>query len=237
MSPDAPFSGFIFKIQANMDPRHRDRIAFLRVVSGQFQKDMEVTHIRTGRKLRLTRPQRVFAQERETVEEAFPGDIIGLTNPGAFRLGDTLSVNTIPNYDEVPPFQPETFASIRNLDVSRLKHFDKGIRQLSDEGLIDLFYDRHSRRSEPILGAVGRLQFEVVQHRLMSEYGVKTALEPLHFEHIRWITGNESDIEQHSLQGAKLVEDGMGHLAILVPSDWTLRWLQERNPKVAFVGR
>lgn len=232
--PSAPFSGFVFKIQANMDPRHRDRIAFLRVVSGRFEKDMEVIHLRSGKKLRLTRPQRLFAEDRETVEEAYPGDIVGLTNPGAFRLGDTLSVEPMANFQEVPPFQPETFATIRNLDVSRLKHFDKGIIQLCEEGLVDLFFDRRAQRREPILGAVGRLQFEVVQYRLLSEYGVKTVLEPLGFEHVRWIKGELDEAETQYWHGAKLVEDASGHVAVLVTNDWALKYLEDKNPSLRF---
>ncbi len=232
-----PFSGFVFKIQANMDPKHRDRIAFMRVVSGKFEKDMEVTHLRTSKSLRLTRPQRLFAEDRETVEEAFPGDIVGLTNPGAFRLGDTLCAEPMASFEEVPPFQPETFAVIRNLDVGRFKHFDKGIRQLCEEGLVDLFLDRKTHSNDPILGAVGRLQFEVVQHRLMAEYGVKTAIELLSFEVIRWIGGGESEREAHTWHGTRLVEDIAGHPAVLISNDWSLRWLQEKNPMVSFLPR
>jgi peptide chain release factor 3 len=232
---DAPFSGFVFKIQANMDPNHRDRIAFLRVVSGRFERDMEALHTRTGKRLRLTRPQRLFGQDRETVEEAYAGDVIGLTNPGAFRLGDTVTAGELLTFDEVPAFVPETFIVVRNLDVARLKHFDKGIEQLSEEGLIDVFWDRKSQRREPILGAIGRLQFEVVQHRLLAEYGVKTMLEPLAFDVIRWLEADEKTLSEiYWGQGTRLVEDGKGRQAVLIASEWKLGYLEGENPKVKF---
>ncbi|RYG87097.1 peptide chain release factor 3, partial [bacterium] len=152
IAPEDPFSGFVFKIQANMDPAHRDRIAFMRIVSGRFERDMEVIHERTGKRIRLSRPQRLFAQERETVEEAYAGDIIGLTNVGAFELGDTLSVVPGVQFHEVPAFVPETFATLINADVSRFKQFDKGVQQLTEEGLMDVFWDTRGGRREPILG-------------------------------------------------------------------------------------
>jgi len=232
---EAPFSGFVFKIQANMDPNHRDRIAFMRVVSGRFEKDMEASHSRTGKRLRLSRPQRLFAQDRETVEEAFPGDIVGLTNPGAFQLGDTLSAGPQLSYREVPNFAPEVFSFIRNDDVGRLKHFEKGISQLCEEGLVDLFWDRRSARREPILGAVGKLQFEVVQHRLRSEYGVETGLEPLAYEVIRWLDGDMASLKAiYWGSNARLIEDDFGHPVVLIMTPWNLQYLQDQNPKVPF---
>lgn len=232
---EAPFSGFVFKIQANMDPNHRDRIAFLRVVSGRFEKDMEASHSRTGKKLRLSRPQRLFAQDRETVEEAYPGDILGLTNPGAFQLGDTLTSGPTLRFNEVPNFPPEVFSFIHNKDVGRLKHFEKGISQLCEEGLVDLFWDRKSARREPILGAVGRLQFEVVQHRLRSEYSVETLLEPLGFEVIQWLEGDLNEIKSvYWGSNAKLIEDDFGNPVVLVASPWNLQYLKDNNAKIKF---
>jgi peptide chain release factor 3 len=237
VQPEEPeFCGFVFKIQANMDPNHRDRIAFLRVVSGKFEKDMPVTHARTGKSLRLTRPQRLFGQDRETVEEAYPGDIVGLTNPGTFGLGDTVYAGDKVNFQEVPMFAPEVFATLSNSDVSRLKQFEKGVAQLCEEGLVDLFWDRRSHRREPILGAVGKLQFEVVQHRLMSEYGVKTMLEPVPYEIARWLEGDEGLIrEAYWGSNAKLIEDNLGRPVLLVSSQWTLNYLQTQNPKISFL--
>jgi len=235
VATEAPFSGFVFKIQANMDPNHRDRIAFLRVVSGRFEKDMEASHARTGKKLRLTRPQRLFAQERETVEEAYPGDIIGLSNPGMFQLGDTLTAGDMFRYDEVPNFAPETFSYLRNQDVGRLKHFEKGVQQLCEEGLVDLFWDRRSARREPILGAVGQLQFEVVQHRLRMEYGVETLLEPLGFELIRWLEGDAAEIANvYWGQNARVLEDDFGNPVAIFGSAWNLQYIQDKNPGIQF---
>ena len=238
IEPDAPFTGFVFKIQANMDPAHRDRIAFMRVVSGRFEKDMEVTHARTGKKLRLTRPQRLFAQERETVEEAYAGDVVGLTNPGAFRLGDTLSLLGKTEYEEVPAFTPETFATLVNRDVTRFKHFDKGVEQLTEEGLVDLFWDRKSGRREPILGAVGKLQFEVVQFRLATEYGVKADLEPLAFESILWVEGSEEDLaEAYFGSGVRLLEDAQGRPVVLTMDARSGEYLAKRHPKLRFLEK
>lgn len=235
ITADQPFSGFVFKIQANMDPNHRDRIAFMRIVSGKFEKDMEALHTRTGKRLRLSRPQRLFAQDRETVEEGYPGDIVGLTNPGAFQLGDTLSAGEKIKFDEVPAFPPETFAMIRNKDAGRLKHFEKGITQLCEEGLVDLFWDTRAARREPMLGAVGRLQFEVVQHRLGIEYGVPTLLEPLSFEFVRWLEG-PMDVIKGIYWGdyARLAEDAYGVPVALFTNAWAMQRLIDQNPKVRF---
>lgn len=234
---DDNFSGFVFKIQANMDPNHRDRIAFLRVVTGTFEKDMDATNIRSGKKLKLSRPQRLFAQDRETVEIAFPGDIIGLTNPGAFHLGDTISVNTKVRFDEVPEFVPEVFARLSNKDLSRLKHFEKGVIQLSQEGLIQLFWDIRSHVREPILGAIGKLQFEVVQHRLMAEYGVKTNMQILPYEIIRWLDGDQSKIDAVFFDENVLrLVDGNDAPVILVASEWTASYLAKKNPDVEFLS-
>ncbi|MEZ0327467.1 MAG: peptide chain release factor 3 [Fimbriimonas sp.] len=235
VEPGDEFSGFVFKIQANMDPQHRDRIAFMRVVSGRFEKDMDVVHTRTGKKLRLTRPQRLFAQERETVEEAYPGDIVGLTNPGAFRLGDTLSLDQTTKFEEVPSFVPEVLATLQNQDVSRLKQFEKGVQQLTEEGLVDVFMDRRSQRREPILGVVGRLQFEVVQFRMISEYGVKTALEPLPYTLVKWVSGPEKDLDNAFLgNGARLLEDAHNRPVMAATSEWNMDFVKKQNKNLTF---
>jgi peptide chain release factor 3 len=229
------FSGFVFKIQANMDPNHRDRIAFLRVVSGRFERDMAATLARTNKPIRLTRPQRLFAQDRETVEEAYPGDVIGLTNVGAFLLGDTLSVGPKREYDEVAPFTPELFGTLVNRSIDRFKHFEKGVEQLSDEGLTDLFYDPRSAQRQPILGVVGRLQFDVVQFRLETEYGVKTAVEPLAYEIVRWLSGDEAAIAgTYWGTNARFVLDRRGRPAVLVATEWNLNYLRDKHPEIRF---
>ncbi len=232
------FSGFVFKIQANMDPNHRDRIAFLRVVSGKFGKDMQVRHTRLNKEIRLTRPQRLFAQDRETVEEAYAGDIIGLTNPGLYMLGDTVCVGAPIHYQELTPFAPELFAVLTNRSIERFKHFEKGIDQLCDEGLVDLYLDVRAHRRDPILGVVGKLQFEVIQYRLKSEYGVDTLLEPLPYDLIRYV---EADLkvlsEVYWGSNARPVQTRRGGTAVLVAGAWPLKYLEEKNPLVRFHER
>jgi peptide chain release factor 3 len=235
--PEEPeFRGFIFKIQANMDPNHRDRIAFMRVVSGRFERDMAVQHPRLGRQIRLTRPQKLFAQDRVIMEEAFPGDIIGLTNPGVFAIGDTVCTGAPLRFDGIPRFLPEQFAVLRNTRIDRYKQFQKGIEQLGEEGVVQVFFDADAARREPILAAVGRLQFEVVQFRLQSEYGVETVLESTPFRHVRWLDGDPEDLKRMRwYQGSRRVEDGSGAPAGLFDSDWSLNYMQEQHPKVRFL--
>ncbi len=173
------FSGFIFKIQANMDPNHRDRMAFLRICSGRFEKDMSVHHPRLNKSIRITRPHRLFARERETVEEAFAGDVIGLVNPGVFVIGDTLTGGSKWQFDAIPRFQPEVFATLESQFIAKSKQFARGLEQLEEEGAIHVFYRVDGSRSAPIIGAVGHLQFEVAAARLEAEYGVQTRIEPM----------------------------------------------------------
>ena len=236
IQPDEPeFRGFVFKIQANMDPNHRDRIAFLRVVSGHFERDMTVMNPRLGRTVRLTRPQKLFAQDRILMEEAYPGDIIGLTNPGVFAIGDTLCTGAPVRFQGMPRFAPEHFAVLRNRRTEKYKQFQKGIEQLSEEGVVQLFHNINAARTEPILAVVGRLQFEVVQFRLETEYGVETILEPMPFEVLRWVDASPDDVKDiHWVQNTRRVEDSDGHLAVLFPSMWSLNYMQEQNPKIGF---
>jgi peptide chain release factor 3 len=234
--PDAEeFSGFVFKIQANMDPLHRDRVAFLRVCSGRFERDMQVFHPRLGKKIRLTRPHKLFAQGRETIEEAYAGDIIGLTNPGLFVIGDTVSAGKAVRFGSIPRFAPEQFAALQNRHLDRYKQFQKGLEQLAEEGAIQVFYPRDGVRREPILAAVGQLQFEVVQFRLQSEYGVETALMRLPFEHARWLTGSSDDLRRVTwAPGARPVEDSEGRLVGLFDGQWALDYTREKNPAIEF---
>ena len=229
------FRGFVFKIQANMDPNHRDRIAFLRVVSGKFEKDMAATNARSGKSLRLTRPQKLFASERETVDEAYPGDIIGLTNPGAFQLGDTICTGPTVRFQGFPRFAPEHFAILRNTKTEKYKQFQKGIQQLSEEGVVQLFHERNAGRTEPVLGVVGQLQFEVIQFRLQSEYAVETHLERTAFGFARWVDGSTEALRDAYFGiGTKKVEDDEGHLVILFESEWGMNYLIEKNPDLTF---
>ncbi len=233
-----PFSGFVFKIQANMDPLHRDCMAFIRVCSGRFEKDMSVYHPRLQRSIRMTRPHRVFARERETVSEALPGDVVGVTNPGLFAIGDTLCVGEPLHYDAIPRFPPERFAIMHNANVGRYKQFVKGIAQLESEGVIQVFYDTESLRREPILAAIGDLQFDVAQARMHAEYGVETTLERLAFDCARWITGEPEMLQRATWPSrVKRVQDQQGHLVVLFPSEWDLAYCVRENPTLTFGER
>ncbi len=232
---DERFSGFVFKVQANMDPRHRDRVAFLRVVSGRFEKDMDVWHPRLGRDIRLARPMRLFGNDRETVEKAFPGDVVGLINPGAFVIGDTVSEGLLGAFPPMPRFQPEHFALLRHTRADRYKQFLKGLSQIEEEGAIQLFYPVSSGKREPILAAVGALQFDVVRFRLESEYSVETVLEPLGYSAARWLAGPPEAIAEIAAGRGRLrAEDRDGHPVVLFSSEWDLRYAEENAKDVTF---
>jgi len=230
------FSGFVFKIQANMDPRHRDRVAFVRVCSGRFERDMTVRNMRTGKDVRLTRAMKLFASERESVDKAFAGDVVGLANPGVFAIGDTLCEGNRIVFERIPAFEPEHFAAVRSIDTSSYKSFQKGIAQLREEGAVQVMYPWNSMRTEPILAAVGELQFEVAKYRLESEYGVKTEFTSLPYAMARRLLGARPAIEAVNLpSNARLVEDWEGAALGLFESEWSLRLAQEWNANVAFL--
>ncbi len=234
--PHAPaFSGFVFKIQANMDPRHRDRVAFLRVCSGRFERDMEVWHPRLRRRVRLARPLKLFGQEREVVEEAFAGDVVGLINPGLFVIGDTVSESDIGMFPPLPRFPPEHFALLRHTQADRYKQFLKGLTQIEEEGAIQLFYPVSSGRREPILAAVGALQFDVVRYRLEAEYNVATQLEPLGYSTARWVSGDSQAIAAVADGRGRLrAEDRDGRPVVLFTTAWDLRYAEENHPSITF---
>ena len=187
--PETPhFSGFVFKIQANMNKRHRDRVAFLRVCSGVFEKDMVITNAREGQEIRAARPYRFFGGKRETIERAFPGDVVGLVNPGQFGIGDTLYADMPVKYPPIPRFPAEHFGVARLRDV-RFKQFDEAIRQLEEEGLMQVLFPTIGRR-EPILGTVGPLQLEVLAVRLKDEYNVDADVDSLSYTSARWLAGS-----------------------------------------------
>lgn len=228
---DKDFSGFIFKIQANMNPRHRDRIAFMRVVSGQFERGMEVDLARTGKKIRLAKPHTFMADERSIVEQAAPGDIVGLYDPGDLRLGDTLSSGAPVKFQGIPRFAPEHFARVRLKDPTRRKHLQTGLQQLSQEGTIQLFIREGLGPADPYLGAVGLLQFEVLKERLMNEYRVKAELVPSEFTTARWVGGSPEGLAW--LQGRSdfvLVEDRDGRPVVLSESPWKLDYALSQAP-------
>jgi peptide chain release factor 3 len=236
--PDNPdFSGFIFKIQANMNPLHRDRIAFMRICSGKFERDMQVKHPRSGKTVRLSHSQKLFGQDREIVNEAFAGDIVGLPCTLDFSIGDTLCTGPAMAFEPIPTFSPECFALIRNPDTGKYKSFQKGIDQLRQEGAIQVFYFDDASQRNPVMGAVGQLQFDVVRHRLRAEYNVDTILEPLpEYTHCRWLKGTPDQIAgMRWIVNARKAQDADSRPMALVKGEWALNYLIEQNPAIQFV--
>jgi peptide chain release factor 3 len=234
---DPAFSGFVFKIQANMDPRHRDRIAFVRVVSGKFEAGTEVTHVRTGKRMRLAPPQTFMARERSAVEEAWPGDVVGILDRGTLRIGDTIAADRELEFSGIPRFPPERFARVVLLDPMRRKQLDAGLRQLTEEGAAQVFFTSPSEVAgpTPIVGAVGELQFDVMMHRLENEYGVAARLEGISARHPRWVTGPLDEIRRVAGErGRMLLYDAKGHPLILFEDSWGLQWALERERTVTF---
>ncbi len=227
------FTGFIFKLQANMDPKHRDRIAFVRVCTGKFEKDMTVNHARTGKVVRLSRPQKLFAQERESIDVAYPGDVIGLNNPGVFAIGDTIYTGQKLEYEGIPYFSPELFATLRNPNPSKFKQFQKGVSELREEGAVQIMYSVDEAKREPILAAVGQLQFEVVQFRLQNEYGVETILDLLPYSVARWVEGGWEALKQVGrLFNTTTVKDSMGRPVLLFRNEWNCQQLEGDHPEL-----
>ncbi|MGK7962049.1 peptide chain release factor 3 [Crocosphaera sp.] len=227
------FSGFVFKLQANMDPKHRDRVAFVRVCTGKFEKDMTVSHARTGKTVRLSRPQKLFAQDRASIEEAYGGDVIGLNNPGVFAIGDTIYNGQKLEYEGIPCFSPEMFSYIKNPNPSKFKQFQKGIKELREEGAIQIMYSTDDFKRDPILAAVGQLQFEVVQFRMLSEYGVETSLEPLPYSLARWVKGGWSALEKAGrIFNTITVKDNWGRPVLLFKNQWGLQQVNVDHPEL-----
>jgi peptide chain release factor 3 len=236
VEPEHPaFSGFIFKIQANTDPKHRDRIAFVRVCSGKFERDMTVHHSRSERKIRLSSSHKLFGNERETVDEAYPGDVIGLVGHDSFGIGDTLTTDPKILYKEIPRFTPEAFAHLHNPNTAKFKQFRQGLEQLLQEGVIQAIYLRNSSVKAPLLAAVGPLQFEVVQFRLESEYGAASRLESAPWTVVRWLPTDikEDDLDALSLPtGARLAYDIGKNPVVLFPNEWSANYFSETNKLV-----
>lgn len=232
VSPTYPeFTGFIFKLQANMDPKHRDRIAFMRVCSGKFEKDMVVKNSRTGKTIRLSRPQKLFAQERESVEVAYPGDVIGLNNPGAFTIGDTVYTGEKLLYPPIPSFSPELFAYLKNADPTQYKNFNKGVAELQEEGAVQILHSIDESKRDPILAAVGQLQFEVVQFRLAQEYGVETRLEMLPFSVARWVIDSWVALDKVGrIFNSFVVKDRWERPVLLFKNQWNLQQVMSDHP-------
>jgi peptide chain release factor 3 len=227
------FTGFVFKVQANMDPSHRDRIAFVRVCSGKFEGGMRVHVDRLGKEMRLKRAEQFFAQDRESIMEAWPGDIVGLYDPGLFRIGDTLSTGGPLSFDEVPRFSPEHFARVALRDPMKRKQLQKGLSELSEEGTVQLFYEP-GREKDPICGVVGQLQFDVLAYRLEHEYGAKASLDRLGVSHARWVDGPESPHELSLARVPLAVRDQDGRLVALFRDEWEVQRIIRDNDAWTF---
>lgn len=236
------FSAFVFKIQANMNKAHRDRIAFMRICSGKFEAGMEANHVQGGKKIRLSQPQQMMAQERHIVEEAYAGDIIGVFDPGIFSIGDTIcSSNDKFAFEGIPTFAPEHFARVRQIDTMKRKQFVKGISQIAQEGAIQIFQEFNTGMEEIIVGVVGVLQFEVLEYRLKNEYNVDIKLETLPYEHIRWIE-NPEEIQINRIVGTsdmKKIKDLKDNPLLLFINSWSVNMVLERNEglKLSEFGR
>jgi len=247
IGPEEPyFSGFIFKIQANMNPAHRDRLAFIRICSGKFERNMNVWHERSGKMLKLAQPQQFLAQDRQIIDTAYPGDIVGLFDPGVFGIGDTICDEGHKfKFADFPVFPPEKFARVSAKDTMKRKQFVKGIEQLTQEGAIQLFQQAGAGTESYIVGTVGTLQFEVLEYRLKNEYNVDIVMNMQPYEVARWLTfEDEREVTPESLKGADrgmFVYDRHGSPVLLVNNEWALGWIRDNNPQLelhpAPVGR
>ena len=228
---DENFSAFVFKIQANMNKAHRDRITFLRICSGKFERDMEVLHVQGNKKMRLSQPQQIMAQEREIINEAYAGDIIGVFDPGIFSIGDTVcSPGKRFEFEGIPTFAPEHFARIRHKDTMKRKQFVKGTTQIAQEGAIQIFHEPFSGMEEVIVGVVGVLQFEVFEHRMKNEYNVDIIREGLPYQYIRWVSKSPVPVQElHLSSDTKIVQDFHDNYLLIFTSEWNIRWALEKN--------
>ena len=231
---DEPFSAFVFKIQANMNPAHRDRIAFMRICSGKFEKGMDVNHVQGKGKVKLAQPQQFLAQDREIVDEAYAGDIIGVFDPGIYSIGDTLCKSSEKfKFEGIPTFAPEYFARVRPIDSMKRKQFIKGVTQISQEGAIQVFKELFIGMEEIIVGVVGVLQFEVLEYRLKNEYGVDIKMDRLPFKYVRWIENKEIDMDSINITSdTKKVTDLKDRNLLIFQSDWGISWALEHNKEL-----
>ena len=237
ITPETPaFSGFIFKIQGNMNPRHRDKVAFVRVCSGKFTRDMNVHHMGDGRMVRLSNSNKLFGQDRETVDEAYPGDIVGLVGHQDFKIGDTLTENPGIVFNEIPRFPPECFTYLSNPVPSKFKPFRTGLEQLILEGVVQQFQVKDAPSSTPLLAAVGPLQFEVTQYRLEAEYGVKSVIEPAPWQFVRWLDADSvaqlASGAVHLGDNVRLGSDSEGNPVIFFPTPWAMKYFSDTNKKI-----
>jgi peptide chain release factor 3 len=234
----AEFSGFVFKVQANMNRAHRDRVAFVRICSGRFERGMKTYHVRTGRDVRLANPTQFVAQERNLVDEAYAGDVIGVFDPGIFEIGDTLTAGSKYEFESIPSFAPEHFALLVSQNPMRRKQLTRGMEQLAKEGTVQLYRPPGGRSGEMILGAIGQLQMEVTKHRLKEEYGAEVRMEPLEYQMARWVSPkNGKPLDFRRLEQActgLVVLDVRERPVVLFERDWSVRFARERLPDVEF---
>ena len=228
-SPD--FSAFVFKIQANMNKAHRDRVAFMRICSGKFEKGMDVYHVQAGKKMQLAQPQQIMAQDRAIIDEAYAGDIIGVFDPGIFSIGDTVCTPGFDcKYSGIPTFAPEVFCRIRQKDTMKRKQFIKGMEQIAQEGAIQIFQEPHTGMEEVIVGVVGVLQLEVLEYRLKNEYRVDIIMENLPYQYLRWIENDDFQPDDLKITSdSKIVQDYRGRYLLLFTSMWNLNWALDKN--------
>ena len=228
---DARFSAFVFKIQANMNKAHRDRIAFMRICSGKFERDKEYTHVQAGKNIRLAQPQQLMASDRAIIDEAYAGDIIGVFDPGIFSIGDTIcekGMNIC--FEGIPTFAPEIFAAVERTDTMKRKQFEKGIMQIAQEGAIQIFHEPYTGVEEVIVGVVGVLQLEVLEHRLKTEYGVDIRRRAMPYELVRWVENEDIRISDLNLTSdTKWVQDFKGNNLLLFTSEWCINWALQKN--------
>ncbi|MEK7356622.1 MAG: peptide chain release factor 3, partial [Bdellovibrionota bacterium] len=231
---DKNFSGFVFKIQANMDRRHRDRVAFVRICSGQFERGMKVNHSRLQRELRLSHSNQFVAQERETVDVAYAGDIVGVNDTGNFQIGDAITSGKMVEFEDIPKFAPEVFARLSVSDAMKRQKLQKGLKQIAEEGAVQLFIEPHVGAQDPIIGVVGELQFEVLIYRMQDEYGLDVRLNRLPYTVARW----PRDIDGKPLANLKgnfsIYRDMNDLPVILLEKEWDLNWAKKENPDVDF---
>ncbi len=228
---DKDFSAFVFKIQANMNKAHRDRIAFMRICSGKFEKGMEVLHVQGNRKMKLSQPQQMMAEERQIIDEAYAGDIIGVFDPGVFSIGDTVCAPSRKiKFEGIPTFAPEHFSLVSPMDTMKRKQFVKGMEQIAQEGAIQIFRPLGGGMEEVIVGVVGTLQFDVLVYRLKNEYGVDLRMQGLPYSHIRWIENEDIDPRRLQLSSdTRRIEDLKGNKLLLFTSPWNIDWALDHN--------
>lgn len=233
---DSAFTGFVFKMQANMDRKHRDRVAFIRICSGRFERGMKVHHMRLGREVRLAFSNQFVAQERETVDEAFAGDIVGVNDTGNFQIGDSITTGKKVLFEDIPKFPPELFARLSVSDAMKRTKLQKGLKQLSEEGAIQLFIEPAIGAQDPVIGVVGELQFEVLLYRLQDEYGLDVRLNRLPYKVARW-PQNQAGEPVRDLKGnLRIFEDFAQNPVVLLEQEWDLNWAIKENPGIEFVS-